>query len=50
MSELGGSAEIPDLRRMSALLEICPKDLKKQMMMRLDEIGENQENLKAKVV
>ena len=31
---------------MSALLEICPKDVKEQMMMRLDEIGENYENLK----
>ena len=34
---------------MSALLEICPKDVKEQMMMRVDEIGENHENLKAKV-
>ena len=35
---------------MSALLKICPKDVKEQVMMRLDEIGENYENLKAKVV
>ena len=38
---------------MSALLEICPKDVKEQRVMRLDEIGENHENhenLKAKVV
>ena len=41
ISELGGDAKIPDLWRMSALLEICPKDVKEQMMMmRLDEIGE----------
>ena len=40
-SELGGDAKIPDLRRMSALLEICPKDVKEQMLMRLDKIGEN---------
>ena len=39
MSELGGDAKIPDLWRMSALLEICPKDVKEQMLMRLDEIG-----------
>ena len=35
---------------MSALLEICWDDVKEQMMLRLDEIGENCENLKAKVV
>ena len=28
----------------------CPKDVKEQMMMRLDETGDNFENLKAKVV
>ena len=28
MSELGGDAQNPDLWRMSALLEICPKDVK----------------------
>ena len=50
MSELGGDAKIPDLWRMSALFEICPKDVKEQMLMRLDEIGENYENLKAKVI
>ena len=49
MSELGGDAKIPDLWRTSALLEICPKDVKEQMVMRLDEIGENYENLEAKV-
>ena len=50
MSELGGDAKIPDLWRMSALLEICPRDVKEQMLMRLDEIGENCLNLKAKVI
>ena len=49
-SELGGDAKIPDLRRMSALLEICPKDVKEQMLMRLDKIGENYESFKAKVI
>ena len=48
MSELGGDAKIPDLWRMSALLEICPNDVKE--LMRLDEIGENYANLKAKVI
>ena len=28
----------------------CPKDVKEQMMMRLDEIGENYENLKGGVL
>ena len=42
--------KIPDLWRMLLLLEICPKDAKEQMMMRLDEIGENYDNLKSKVV
>ena len=50
MSELGGGAKIPDLWRMSALLEICPKDVKEQMLLRLDEVGENCENLKVKVI
>ena len=50
MSELGEGAKILDLWRMSALLEICPKDVKKQMLLRLDEVGENHENLKAKVI
>ena len=45
MSELGEGAKIPDLWRMSALLEICPKDVKEQMLLRLDEVGENYENL-----
>ena len=47
----GGDAKIPDLRRMSALCGICRKDVKEQMMMmRLDEIGEYYNNIKAKVV
>ena len=50
MSELGEGAKIPDLWRMSALLEICPKDVKEQMLLRLDEVGENYENLKVKVI
>ena len=50
MSELGEGAKIPDLWRMSALLEICPKDVKEQMLLRLDEVGKNYENLKVKVI
>ena len=50
MSELGGDAKILDLWRTSSLLEICPKEVDEQMMMTLYDIGENYENLKAKVV
>ena len=50
VGDVGGDAKIPDLWRMPALLEICPKDVKEQMLMRLDEIGENYENLKARVI
>ena len=35
---------------MSAFLDSCPEEVKEQMMMRLDENGENYENLKAKVM
>ena len=35
---------------MPALLEICPKDVKEQMTNRLDEIGDNYENVMPKVV
>ena len=41
MSELGEGVKILDLWRMSELLEICQKDVKEQMLLRLDEVGEN---------
>ena len=50
MSELGGNIKSRDLWRMSSLMEIFPRDVKEQMLMRLDEIGENYNNIKAKVV
>ena len=31
-------------------MQICPKDVKEQMLFRLDEVGENYENLKVKVI
>ena len=49
-SEIGRDAKIPNLWRMSALLEMCPKDVKEQMMMKLDEIAVNNGNFKAKMV
>ena len=50
MSELGGDAKIPDLCQMSGPVDTCLKNVKEQMMMRLDEINESHEDLKAKVV
>ena len=50
MSELGGDVKTPDLWRMLALLDMCPKDVKEQMTMKVGGIGENHENFKAKVV
>ena len=41
MFELRKDEKIIDLWPMSALLDICPEDVKEQMMLRLDEIGEN---------
>ena len=41
-----GGAKIPDLCSMSAMPDTCPKGVKDQMLMRLDEIGEHYENLK----
>ena len=43
MTELGGGAKVPDLWRMSALPEMCPKYVNDNLLMRLDEIGENYE-------
>ena len=37
MAEFGGGVRIPDLRRMLALMEICPNEVKEQMLMRLDD-------------
>ena len=37
MSELGKDAKIPDLWRMSALEEMCPNDVKEQMLVGRDE-------------
>ena len=50
MGEIGHETKIPDLWKMSALLEICPKSIQEQMMMRMDEIGEDYERLKAKIL
>ena len=51
MSELGEGAKIPDLWRMSAFAgDFVQRDVKEQMLLRLDEVGENYENLKVKVI
>ena len=44
------TTEIPDLWNFSALLDMCLKEVKYQILMRLDEIGKNYENLKAEVI
>ena len=49
MSELGEGAKIPDLWRMSALLETLPKGCEGADVVGLDEVGENCENLEVKV-
>ena len=46
----GQEAKIPDLWTMAALLRICPGDVKEQMQMRLDEIGEKYDILKEKIL
>ena len=45
MSELGQDARITGSWRVWGLLGICPKEVKEQMKMRLDEIGENYETV-----
>ena len=50
LMEVEEGAKIPDSWSMSALLEMCPEDVKDQMLMRPDKIGENYQNLKTKVI
>ena len=50
MAELGSEVRIPDLWRMSALLEICPRGVREAMEMSLDDIGENYELMTSKVI
>ena len=46
--ELG--ATIPRMWKMAAFLELCPKEVKDQMFQRMDEIGQNYEVLREKVL
>ena len=50
MAELGPEVKIPDLWRMSALLEISPRGVREAIEFRLDEIGEDYAKVKANVV
>ena len=50
ISDRKSDVKIPGLWRISALAERAPADAKEHMVTRLDEIGENDENLKAKLV
>ena len=45
MTELGS-----ETCRMSALLDTCPKEVREQILLRLDEFGEDCQTLKAKVI
>ena len=50
MAEYPSDVKIPHLWRMAAFLEMCPNEVKEQVYLRVDEIGEDYETLKAKVV
>ena len=50
MAEYPSDVKIPPLWRMAAFLEMCPNEVKEQVYLRVDEIGEDYETLKAKVV
>ena len=49
-TQVGSDAKIPDVWRKSALSETCPKQAREQMLQRLDEVGENYQTLKVKVI
>ena len=48
--EIGQEMKIPDLWKMSALLEIVPKTVQEQVMLGMDEIGDSYEKLKHKIL
>ena len=50
MDEMGEEAKIPDLWKMSALLEMCPTTVKEHILMRMDEIKEDYGVMKNKVL
>ena len=50
LTECPANTNIPALWRMAAFLEMCPKEIKEQVYLRIDEIGEDYEVLKAKVI
>ena len=48
--ELGKDMKIPIIWKMAALMEIAPKNIQDQLLMRMDEIGENYEALREKLI
>ena len=50
MTELGNDVKIPDLWKMSALMELVPKEIKEHMMGRMDEMGKDYGVLKNKML
>ena len=50
MMKENGRAEVPPIWTIAAFLELCPKDVREQVYLRIDEIGDNFEVLKQKVI
>ena len=48
--DLGKDMKIPVIWKMAALMEIVPKNIQDQLLMRMDEIGENYEALREKLI
>ncbi len=48
--DLGEDMKIPIIWKMAALMEIVPKNIQDQLLMRMDEIGENYEALREKLI
>ena len=48
--DLGKDMKIPTIWKMAALMEIVPKNIQDQLLMRMDEIGENYGALREKLI
>lgn len=48
--EMGKEMKIPDLMKMAALMEIVPRSIQDQLMMRMDEIGANYGAMREKLL
>ena len=50
IQEVAKDTKIPPIWKMAAFMELCPKDIQDQVYIMIDEIGEDYEKLKSKVV